>query len=139
MAKARYDSETFWYLPGNGSPEVVSDVSFEANKYKNRCVILYGNADTNAQWASLLGSSPVQVRRGEISIGERKMAGDDLTCLLLRPIAGAIPLLSARSRGQASRACENSNNLPYLPADDRGFPDDAGDQFQIAHGRHGRR
>src|SRR5262249_32969742 len=60
LAKARYDAETFWYQ-GNASVDVVPDTAWEAAAERDRNVIVYGNADTNAAWKTLLADSPVQV------------------------------------------------------------------------------
>src|SRR5262249_45476227 len=84
LAKARYDAEVFWYR-GNGSIDVVPDTDFNAAKGKDRNVILYGNAQTNAAWALLLKDSPVQVERKKITVGAKAWQGDDLACLFLRP------------------------------------------------------
>ena len=70
LAKARYDNEQFVYR-GNASFEIVDDKSFlqSANtRFKNRNVILYGNADTNAAWNSLLATSPITVLNNEIIV-----------------------------------------------------------------------
>lgn len=84
LAKARYDAETWWYR-GNGAADVVADFVFDADAERDRNVVLYGNADTNAAFAALLADSPVSVRRGEVRIGERTLTGDDLALLLVRP------------------------------------------------------
>jgi len=81
--KARYDAETFSYR-GNGSIEVVSDRQFSPENYKDRGVIIYGNASTNSAWESLLGDSPVQVSNGEIRVGERIWTGDGWGCYFIR-------------------------------------------------------
>jgi poly(3-hydroxybutyrate) depolymerase len=84
LAKARFDAETFWYR-GNGSVEVVPDHEFDPAKEPDCNVILYGNADTLACWGTLLGQSPVQVKRGEMRVGPHAYAGEDLASLFLRP------------------------------------------------------
>jgi pimeloyl-ACP methyl ester carboxylesterase len=84
LARARFDAETFWYR-GNGSVDVVPDTDAAALVDRDRNVILYGNADTNAAWKTLLGDSPVQVRRGRLTVGDREEKGDGLACLFLRP------------------------------------------------------
>ena len=61
--KARFDAESFWYR-GNGSVDVVPDKAFDPAKERDRNVVLYGNADTNAAWATLLGSGPIEIRNG---------------------------------------------------------------------------
>jgi predicted esterase len=82
--KARYDAETFWYR-GNGSVDLVPDVAFDPARYADRTVVLHGNADTNAAWPTLLQDSPVQVRRGQVQIGQRTLRGEDLAALFVQP------------------------------------------------------
>ncbi|MGE5295723.1 MAG: prolyl oligopeptidase family serine peptidase [Solirubrobacterales bacterium] len=84
QAKARYDAETFWYR-GNGSIDIVEDSAFVASHYPDRTVVLYGNAETNSTWPVLLGESPVQVRRGEVRVGDRTFRGEDLSTLFVQP------------------------------------------------------
>jgi poly(3-hydroxybutyrate) depolymerase len=88
MAKARLDAETFWYR-GNASVDVIADTEFTAATEPNRNVILYGNANTNSAWRSLLGDSPVQVDRKGVRIGEKSMEGGNLACLFIRPRPGS--------------------------------------------------
>ncbi|MBM3494660.1 MAG: hypothetical protein FJX72_10160, partial [Armatimonadetes bacterium] len=84
MARARYDAETFWYR-ANGSPDMVADTDFDAKRYRDRSVIVYGHRDMNRAWPALLGTSPVQARRGSVQVGSRDLTGDDLACLFCRP------------------------------------------------------
>ncbi|MBL9168568.1 MAG: prolyl oligopeptidase family serine peptidase [Verrucomicrobiales bacterium] len=84
LAKARFDGEAFWYR-GNGSIDIIPDTQFRAKDYPDRGVILYGNADSNKAWRELLPSSPVQIRRGLVQIGNRSLSGDGLACLFLQP------------------------------------------------------
>ena len=84
LAKARFDSESFWYR-GNASLEMIPDTAFDLRRYRDRGVILYGNADSNAAWQALLAESPVQVRRGSVRVGNRETTGMDLCCLFVRP------------------------------------------------------
>lgn len=121
LAKARYDSESFWYR-GNGSPQIVPDTAYDPKKFKDRDAILYGNADTNGAWPALLGGSPVQVRRGEVQIGDRKLSGDDFTCLFLLPLPGSDTALVGAVSGTGIAGMRDSNNLPYLQPM-IGFPD----------------
>ena len=53
LGKARFDAEMFW-VRGNAGVEVLPDTAFDPARYKDRSVILYGNADTNAAWQALL-------------------------------------------------------------------------------------
>ncbi|AQT68109.1 esterase, PHB depolymerase family [Anaerohalosphaera lusitana] len=96
--KARFDAEQWWYQ-GNGSVDIISDVEFNSafdapaddklSSYADpdRGVILYGNANTNTAWKTLLADSPIQVKRRKVTIGKREITGDDLACLFLRPHA----------------------------------------------------
>jgi dienelactone hydrolase len=88
FAKARYDAETFWYR-GNGSVDVVADTAFDASKERDRNVILYGNADTNTAWNTLLEGSPVVVKNGQVRVGDKTFSGGDLACVFLRPRLGS--------------------------------------------------
>ncbi|BDD11863.1 hypothetical protein FUAX_42950 (plasmid) [Fulvitalea axinellae] len=82
--KARFDAETFWYR-GNSTIELVRDVDFNAKRYKDRNVVIYGNANTNSAWNKLLKDSPVQVRKGKITIDGKTMSGDNLGAYFVRP------------------------------------------------------
>lgn len=84
LAKARYDAETF-LSRGNCSGEILPDSSFQPEEFKDRSVLLIGNADTNSAWPVLLPNCPVSVRRGEIRIGEKLFSGDDLAAMFVQP------------------------------------------------------
>ncbi|MBL8760658.1 MAG: prolyl oligopeptidase family serine peptidase [Phycisphaerae bacterium] len=83
LAKARFDAEQWWYR-GNGQFDIVSDQS-DPKTLAGRSVVLYGHADSNALWAALLKDSPVALRRGQVSVGARTVARDDLAAILTRP------------------------------------------------------
>lgn len=84
FGKARYDAETFWYR-GNGSIDIIKDSAFDPERFADRTVVLYGNADTNSAWVSLLKDSPVEVRRGQVHIAERSFKGEDLSAYFIQP------------------------------------------------------
>lgn len=84
LNKARMDAETFLYR-GNGSFEVISDKEFLQNKYKDRSVILYGNANTNKAWQYLLKNAPVQVTREGIKLGSKYFKGENLGTYFIYP------------------------------------------------------
>ncbi len=86
--KSRYDAEYIWYL-GNGAVDVIPDFEFDPAAEPDRNVIIYGNANTNSAWQYLLGNSPVQVRRDEIRIGKKRLKGNKLGCLFIRPRFGS--------------------------------------------------
>ncbi len=112
-AKARHDAETFWYR-GNGSVDVVPDTAFDARKERSRNVILYGHADGNAAWKPLLGESPVQVRRGEVSAGGHREKGDALACLFLRPRPGSDTASVGVVAGTGLPGLRLTDRLPYF-------------------------
>lgn len=82
--KARFDAETFYYR-GNGSIDIVSDKEFIANGFMDRSVILFGNSSTNAAWNMLLKDSPIQVRRGKLTINGKTLEGDQWSSYFIRP------------------------------------------------------
>lgn len=76
-AKARFDAESFYYK-GNGSLDVIADRDFTPEKYADRNVVIYGNAENNSAWAQLLKKSPVQVMRDRIVCADKTYQGADL-------------------------------------------------------------
>lgn len=112
-AKARYDAESWWYR-GNGAVDVIPDVEFNAQKDRDRSVILYGNAETNRAWPALLAGSPVQVDRRGIRVGAKLIQGDDLGCLFVRPRPGSAIASVAVVAGTGLVGARATNNLPYL-------------------------
>ncbi len=88
FGKARFDAETFW-VRGNAGIEVLPDTAFDPARFKDRSVILYGNADTNAAWTKLLAGSPVEVRKGWARIGEKRYEGPGYAAYFVRPRPGS--------------------------------------------------
>jgi hypothetical protein len=84
FAAARYAAETFYYR-GNGAIEIAADTDVDLAATRGRSVVLFGNADTNAAWSDHLGGSPVQVSRGELRVGGRRIDADDLGGVFLYP------------------------------------------------------
>jgi pimeloyl-ACP methyl ester carboxylesterase len=120
-AKARYDAETFGYR-GNGAVDVVADVDFDPGSAPDRGVILYGNADTNAAWPALLGASPVQVRDGAVTVGDRRIEGADLGVLLVRPRPDSDVACVAAVSGSGLHGMRLTDRLPYFVSG-VGYPD----------------
>ncbi|MCE9636328.1 MAG: prolyl oligopeptidase family serine peptidase [Planctomycetes bacterium] len=90
-ARVRFDASVWWYR-ANGFADIVLDteVLADAPRFAGRNLILYGNADTNAAWASVLGTNnerPVDVHRGSIRVGSRKWTGGNMACFFVRPRA----------------------------------------------------
>ena len=75
---------------------------------------LYGHADLNRAWASLLADSPVQVRRGGVSVGERSEQGDDLACLFVRPRPGSDTASVGVIAGTGLPGLRLTNHLPVF-------------------------
>ena len=100
----------------------MSDAQFLAGDFKDRNVILYGNADTNAAWETLLGKSPVQVKRGSVKIGEREVQGDDLAILFVRPRPGSDTASVGVVAGTGLPGMRLTERLPYFTSGVH-FPD----------------
>lgn len=112
-ARARYDAEQFWYR-GNGSVDLISDVEFVAGNYAERNVMLYGNADTNGAWRSLLRTSPIQVDRIGIRVGDHNYTGDDLAVLFVRPRPGSANASVGVVAGVGLTGMRLTERLPYF-------------------------
>lgn len=82
--KARFDAETFLYR-GNGSIDVIADKEFIPSNYTDRNIILYGNANNNKAWDKLLKDAPIQVKKGEIRMGNNVLKGDNLGTYFVYP------------------------------------------------------
>ncbi len=133
LAKARFDAEQFWYR-GNGAVEVIPDTAFDPKLPPaplggeglgvrgDRNVILFGNADTNAAWKTLLSNSPIQVQRGKIIVGKREEKGDDLACLFIQPRPGSDRALVGAIAGTGLHGMRLTDRLPYFVSG-VGYPD----------------
>jgi dienelactone hydrolase len=88
FGKAKFDAEMFW-VRGNAGIEILPDTAFDPAKDRDRSVILYGNADTNAAWVKLLAGSPVEVRKEWARIGEKRYTGDGYAAYFVRPRPGS--------------------------------------------------
>ncbi len=83
--KTRFDAEQ-WLYRANGSVDVVSDSQFDIEQFRDRDLVLYGNASTNSAFA-ILKDAPVALDKGKVRIGERVEAGSDLAMMLCYPRA----------------------------------------------------
>ena len=113
--KARYDAEFFWYR-GNGSIEVIPDTEWDASEYQDRGVVIYGNADSNAAWRSLLGQSPIKVYRGRISAAATELEGDNLGAIFVQPRPDSTVASVAVVTGTGVAGMRLNDRLPYLLA-----------------------
>lgn len=120
--KARYDAEQFLYR-GNASPEIVDDAAILADPSlaAGRNIILYGNAETNRAWSTVVGESPVTPVRGAIhftdSTGRRgTLSGDDLALLMVRPRADDLESLVATVASTGDIGQRLTERVPYFTA-----------------------
>lgn len=112
-ARARYDAETFWYR-GNGAVDIIADADFRTSADRDRSVVLYGNADTNRAWKSLMAGSPVSVTRRSVTVGGKETAGADVACLFVRPRPGSDRALVAAVSGTGLPGMRFTDRLPYF-------------------------
>lgn len=129
--RALSDLETWWYR-ANGTPELVSDVDYSRSRqgFVGRNVILYGNADTNAAWKSVLPDAcPIRAARGSLKLGEREWKGDDLSAVFvtpMRPAPGQEPNRSTALVGVFADSGARGTRLGYTLspfASGVGYPD----------------
>jgi pimeloyl-ACP methyl ester carboxylesterase len=112
LAKARYDAEILWYR-GNASVDVLPDTLFAPDAEPERCVVLYGNADTHAHWEALW-KGPVQVRRDELRLSERELRGDGLGILAVYPRPGSERACVGIVAATGLPGARLMNRRPYL-------------------------
>ncbi|MEZ5330306.1 MAG: prolyl oligopeptidase family serine peptidase [Verrucomicrobiales bacterium] len=121
LAKARYDAEMFWYR-GNGSIDIVADTDFDADKFNDRSVILFGNRDTNGAWKTLLADCPINVTNGAVQFGNETIEGTDLTALFVYPRPDSSIASVGVVAGTGMAGFRASNLLPYFVSG-VGYPD----------------
>lgn len=119
--KARYDAQV-WYYRGNGAVDLIADKEFRAEKFKDRGVILYGNASNNSAWNELLAGSPVFVRRGSVKVGSREYKGDDLAAFFMWPRKDSHIASVAAVAGSGITGMRAAEANQYF-AGGSGFPD----------------
>lgn len=131
LGKARFDAESFGYR-GNGSVDVISDTEYLDHPERavlgtgaetgKRSVILYGNGDAHRAWSALLGGSPVEVRRGSVRVGGRRLEGETLGVLFLRPHPKDPEAMVGVVSGTGMAGLRLTDRLPVFLAGP-GFPD----------------
>jgi len=113
LAKARYDSELWWYR-ANGEVVAIPDSQFVPSKYKDQSVMLYGNSDTNSAWKSLLGTSPIQVSNGNIKLGSTSYQGDSLSAVFCYPRKDSLIASVVAISGTGLIGMHDADMLNYL-------------------------
>lgn len=119
--KARFDAETFLYR-GNSSVEVIPDSLFASEKYADRNVIIYGNADNNLAWDMVLADCPVRVRNGSVAFGSQILTGDDLGAFFIFPRRGNAKASVGVVAGTGSEGMKATYANDYFSGI-TGFPD----------------
>lgn len=109
--KARYDAEQWWYR-GNGAVDVIPDTAVRADTLRNRNLVLYGNADTNAAFATTKLAAPLTLRRGTVKIDDRNLEGD-YGCLFATEVGGG---MVAMIGGTTLKGMRSTDRLPLFAA-----------------------
>jgi poly(3-hydroxybutyrate) depolymerase len=119
--KARFDAET-WYYRGNGAVDIIADNAFDPARFADRGVILFGNQTTNKAWNKLLANCPIQVSRGQLSVGSQRFTGDELGTYFIWPRADSKTASVAVVAGTGLAGMKAANANQYF-AGGSGFPD----------------
>jgi pimeloyl-ACP methyl ester carboxylesterase len=119
--RARVDAETFYYR-GNASIDVVADTDFNLKAYKDRNVVLYGNATTNKAWNVLLKNAPIQVKNNQISVGNKTLKGNDLATYFVYPRKDSPTALVGVVAGTGEKGMKATALNSYISGI-TGFPD----------------
>jgi predicted esterase len=119
--KARYDAEV-WYYRGNGSIDIVADIDFKPENFKDRGVIIYGNADTNGAWDKLLKDCPIRVSRVQISLGTVTYKGSNLGAYFTWPRDDSHSAMVGVVTGTGLQGMHAAEANQYFAAGS-GFPD----------------
>jgi hypothetical protein len=112
-ASARMLAESLYYR-GNGAVDMLPDSEFGAEATRDRNVILFGNADTNAAWPAVLEGCPIDVRRAGVTVGEKKISGNDLAAVFLYPRAGSDSALAGVISASGPTAMRAIDRMPLL-------------------------
>lgn len=120
LAKARFDSEHWWYR-GNGRASIMSDSQFLAAPTKGN-VILYGHRVSNRAWKSLVGAARLNVDQGRLSIAGNTLSGNDLAFLGVVPRADVSDRLVGIVAGTGLPGMRTTDRLNYFTSG-VGFPE----------------
>lgn len=121
LNRARFDAETFLYK-GNGSIDVVADSEFSLEKYKERNVVIYGNASNNRAWKLLLENAPIQIDNQQIKVGDKVLKGNDLAAYFVLPRKDSKTALVGVVAGTSEKGMKATWANNYISGI-TGFPD----------------
>lgn len=121
LNRARFDAEAFLYK-GNGSIDVIADSEFSLEKYKDRNVVLYGNASNNRAWKLLLENAPIQVDNQQIKVGDKVLKGNDLAAYFVLPRKDSKTALVGVVAGTSEKGMKATWANNYISGI-TGFPD----------------
>jgi dienelactone hydrolase len=116
LAKARYDLEV-WRYRANGSALLLADTRYmtmNAAAKSEHNLILYGHADANQAWKALPADCPIEVRRGLVRVGERRLQRDDLGCIFTFPTEAGPGVAAAVICGSGPVGARLTDALPYF-------------------------
>lgn len=118
--KARYDAE-MWHYRANGAVEVLPDTDPLLAEGKDRTLVLYGNADTNAAFDFLESGCPFDARRGKITLGNTTYDGDH-TAIFCYPRKGSSIAMIVALAPTTPLAAKAHQRLPIFTSG-IGWPD----------------
>jgi dienelactone hydrolase len=119
--KAKYDAES-WYYRGNGAVDIIADRDYDAQRYHDRGVIIYGNKTTNSAWKKLLHDCPIQIMRNKITAGDQVFSGDQYGGYFVWPVANSTTASVAVIAGTGIKGMNAASANQYF-AGGSGFAD----------------
>lgn len=117
---ARYHAET-WHYRAAGTVDLLPDTDPQLTQDTDRTLVLYGNADTNALWPTLLAGSHLTVSRNAITLGKDSFSGD-LSAFFCRPRPGSDRAMVVALASTSPRAARAHARVPIF-ASGIAFPD----------------
>jgi poly(3-hydroxybutyrate) depolymerase len=113
LEKSRHDSEV-WAYRANGDANLMSDADFLAGDFKDRNVIVYGNADTNRAWSAVFDDDcPIVAKRGTMTVGGAKQEGV-VAAAFVRPRKGSDTALAAAFADTGAKATRLFYQFPVF-------------------------
>ena len=95
---------------------MIPDTAWNADQFRDRGVVLYGNAESNRAWNELLAQSPIQVHRGHFVAGTKRIDGSDLGAIFVQPRPDSNVASIAVITGTGPSGMRLCDRLPYFLA-----------------------